>query len=81
FKKRLPELLDELPFDGIEVYHTKHTPGQTDAFAKLAGERGLLMAGGSDCHGTAKHDPEMGKVRVPYAHFERIEAALAARQP
>ncbi len=67
-----------LPFDGIEVHHIKHTPGQITGYAELARERGLLVSGGSDCHGTTKNStPEMGKVRLPYEHYERICAALA----
>jgi predicted metal-dependent phosphoesterase TrpH len=70
--KLLPRLLD-LGFDGIEVYHTKHTPGHVTQFTQIALERDLLITGGSDCHGTAlKDDADMGKVRVPYYHFERI---------
>jgi len=87
--KLLPRLL-ALPFDGIEAYHSNHTPGQVTAFTCLAEERGLLISGGSDCHGAAKagqadtEDPpataDLGKVRVPYAHLERIVDALSAKQ-
>lgn len=73
----LPRLLD-LPFDGIEAYHSKHAPGQVEELLALAAERGLLVSGGSDCHGTAKEDPEMGKVRVPATHYERVCERLAA---
>lgn len=73
---RLTQLL-QLPFDGIEAYHSKHTPGQVTAFLQIAAERHLLISGGSDCHGAAKGTkPDLGKVRVPYAHFERIREAL-----
>lgn len=74
--KLLPRLLD-LGFDGIEVYHSKHTPGQVTEFTQLALERDLFITGGSDCHGTALKDtPDIGKVRVPYYHFERIQERL-----
>jgi hypothetical protein len=37
----------------------------------------MLISGGSDCHGTATDgQPDMGRVRVPYAHFVRIQEAL-----
>ncbi|HIJ64464.1 MAG TPA: PHP domain-containing protein [Candidatus Hydrogenedentes bacterium] len=75
-KARLSTLLC-LPFDGVEVYHSKHTPGETQAFAQVAAERGLLVSGGSDCHGNAKKQKaEMGTVRVPYECFQRIKEAL-----
>jgi hypothetical protein len=78
-EKLVPRLLT-LPFDGIEIYHTQHTPGQVTRFVQLALEKDLLVSGGSDCHGTAtKSDPDMGKVRVPYLHFEQIQEALRRR--
>lgn len=77
--KLLRRLL-ELPFDGVEAYHTHHTAYQTEHYLQLAEERGLLVSGGSDCHGGAKEEPEMGKVQVPYACFERICGALKSRR-
>lgn len=68
-----------LPFDGIEAYHCKHTPGQVEEFTAIAREEGLLISGGSDCHGQAKRKPEMGNVRVPYEHYERLQEALASK--
>lgn len=77
--KLLPRLL-ELPFDGIEIYHTQHTPGQVTEFTQIALERDLLISGGSDCHGTAtKGEPDLGKLRVPYHHFLCIRDALSRR--
>jgi len=74
---RILHRLVALPFDGIEVYHTKHTPDHVTHLTRLALERGLLISGGSDCHGTAvSPKPDMGKIRVPYPHFERIKDAL-----
>ena len=87
----LPRLL-ELPFDGLEVYHTKHTPGQVTAFTHLVLERNLLISGGSDCHGTATSaagrkeaasgsgEPDMGRVRVPYAHYQALVDAIGRRR-
>lgn len=77
-QQALPKLL-ALPFDGIEVYHTRHSPGHLDQLTQLAQENYLLITGGSDCHGEIKDQPPlMGQTRVPYEHFQRIEAALAA---
>ncbi len=76
-RQMLPKLLT-LPFDGLEAYHISHSPGRTDEFLQTARGRGLLISGGSDCHGTAKTTPEMGKVRMPSTHFEAIQAALHA---
>lgn len=72
----LPDLL-KLPFDGIEVYHSRHTPKQVDKFTRIAAERDLLGSGGSDSHGVAKGEKsDLGQVRVPYSYFERIREAL-----
>lgn len=68
-----------LPFDGIEAYHCKHSPGQIEEFMRIAREGGLLVSGGSDCHGQAKNKPEMGNVLVPYEHFTHLCDALSAR--
>jgi len=70
-RRKLLTLLG-LPFDGIECYHSKHSPGQTDQFLQLARDRGLLVTGGSDCHGEAKGRAEMGRVRLPIEHVERL---------
>jgi len=80
---RVLDRLLALPFDGLEVYHTRHTPGHITQFTQAALERDLLISGGSDCHGKST-DPtacDLGKVRVPYHHFDRIKAALEARRP
>lgn len=79
-RQRTVEQLLAFPFDGLEAYHIHHSPGQTEAYSILAEECGLLVSGGSDCHGMAKGRPEMGKVQVPYACFERILEALASRR-
>lgn len=66
-----------LPFDGIEVFHSKHTPDQQKRFAGLVEKRGILATGGSDCHGGIKGDPLlMGTVHTPYAVYARIRERL-----
>lgn len=77
-RKALPSLI-VLPFDGIEAYHSKHSPGHTEGFITLAKEQGLLISGGSDCHGRAKGQrPDMGTVRMPLAYAEAIAAELGS---
>ncbi|MBX3178032.1 MAG: PHP domain-containing protein [Candidatus Hydrogenedentes bacterium] len=73
-RKALPALL-AFPFDGIEAYHVSHSPGRTEGFLALARERGLLVTGGSDCHGTIKGKALLGSVQTP----ERVFAAIMAR--
>jgi len=52
-----------LPFlDGIECWHSRHTPEAVSAYLALAKEEELMVTGGSDCH----QDPViMGTVDVP----------------
>lgn len=77
--KRLDKVLS-FPFDGIEVYHSRHTPGHAAQFAEIARENQLLISGGSDCHGNVKGErPLMGSVRIPYAVYESIKDALTGR--
>lgn len=74
-RRRLDALL-EYAFDGIEAYHVRHSPGRTEELLTLARIRGLLVCGGSDCHGGIKGRVEMGRVRLPLAHYERIRERL-----
>lgn len=76
-RRRMGALL-ELPFDGIEAWHVSHTPDMVHTFRGLAEDRGLLLTGGSDCHGDIKKEkPTMGRVKTPYACYERIAETLA----
>lgn len=67
----IPHLLT-LPFDGIEAYHSKHSSGEIAAFERMAAQRGLLVAGGSDGHAAS----ELGAVRVPYEYCRAVKQAL-----
>jgi hypothetical protein len=71
---RFNELLEEA-FDGIEVYHSQHTPETAQRLVSIARERGLLMSGGSDFHGFEGRD-SLGEPRVPYEFFARIKERL-----
>jgi hypothetical protein len=55
---------------GIEVYHTKHTPEETECYAELARRHGLLVTGGSDSHG---EDEPVGCVRVSYECVQQLK--------
>ena len=58
--------LAEAGLQGIEAYHTHHTPSQTRRAQRLAEELGLLVTGGTDSHGPGGSTPvEIGSVEVP----------------
>jgi len=75
--KMIPDLV-RLGFDGIEVYHAKHSPVDVQRFKDVADRYGLLKTGGSDCHGPFNGQPAiMGTVEVPYTYFYQIKRRLA----
>lgn len=48
--------------DGVECWHSRHTPEATDAHVVFARKHALMVSGGSDCH----QDPAiMGDVDIP----------------
>lgn len=52
-----------LPYiDGIECWHSRHTPETTSHYVAFAKQNNLLMTGGSDCH---QKPIVMGAVQVP----------------
>jgi predicted metal-dependent phosphoesterase TrpH len=52
---------------GIEAYHADHSPEQRARYARMAHDLGLITTGGTDYHGPAAHNPELGSVEVPEA--------------
>ncbi|HOH28591.1 MAG TPA: PHP domain-containing protein [Candidatus Hydrogenedentes bacterium] len=71
------DALFEMPFDGLEAWHVSHTPEMVREFQGFARARGLLLTGGSDCHGDIKKErPTMGRVKVPYTCYEHILETL-----
>jgi predicted metal-dependent phosphoesterase TrpH len=75
----LPELV-EAGLDGIECFHSKHTPSTSKRYVELAGTLGLLVTGGSDCHGANKGKPLIGSVKLPYENVKRMKEKLADRR-
>ncbi|MBF5058670.1 5'-3' exoribonuclease [Candidatus Neptunochlamydia vexilliferae] len=60
----LKELL-EMPFDGIECYYSLFHNGQEKKWLKIAEEKGWLISGGSDFHGSVKPHVQLGCSWVP----------------
>lgn len=59
--------------DGIEVWHPDHDERQVAHYHEVAQKNGLLMTGGSDCHGGRKAGVVyMGSVEVPYRYLARL---------
>ncbi len=52
-----------LPYiDGVECWHSRHTPETTSHYVAFAKDQGLMMTGGSDCH---QKPVIMGSVAIP----------------
>jgi len=69
------KILADEGLQGIEVYHSDHNKAESSEFRKLAEEYGLLMTGGSDCHGLGKKEVLLGKVKIPYELVEKLRNA------
>lgn len=61
--------------DGIEVMHPHLFEERRKNLASLAKQYGLLVSGGSDCHGGRDGLVLMGKFKVPYSYVEDIKSA------
>ncbi|RKY42650.1 MAG: hypothetical protein DRP85_01915 [Candidatus Makaraimicrobium thalassicum] len=59
---------------GVEAFHSRHRPAMSEKYLALANRYGLLVTGGSDCHGMKKGGSLMGKVRVSYEVVENLRA-------
>lgn len=70
----IPEFVRQ-GLEGIEVWHSKHDPSTSRRLAKIAKSYGLLMTGGSDCHGERQDGPLLGKVKIPYEILEELKSA------
>ncbi len=57
---------------GIEAYHADHSKEAFQHYSNLAQKYGLLVTGGSDCHGLGKSKVLMGKVTMPYSCVEEL---------
>lgn len=69
--RKIRELL-KLPFDGIECYYAKFPADQEKRWLKMAQERGLLISGGSDFHGSIKSYLPLGASWVDEQRFQQI---------
>lgn len=82
---RLPAVLDEmlrLGMQGIEAFHSRHSPEQTASYLDFARRHGLVVTGGSDFHRTEEGSPDLGSgygdLRVPYSCAVRLKRRLAS---
>ncbi len=77
---RLSDLMD-VGLQGIEVFHPSHRSEEVFTLTRMATEHGLLITGGSDCHGLAKGEARLGQTRLPLAYVEHLRQAIPPRHP
>jgi predicted metal-dependent phosphoesterase TrpH len=68
---RIKDLL-KLPFDGIECHYAKFSADQSRRWIQTAKEKGWLISGGSDFHGTIKDYIQLGCSWVDEETFHQI---------
>lgn len=67
--------------DGLECFHPKHNAAASERYQVMARELGLVITGGSDCHGRSKNRPTMGTVKLPFAYVDALRARHRERHP
>ena len=73
--------LAEAGLDGVEVWQIVHRQEERRHYVGIAEALGLLVVGGSDCHGPrSSAGPRLGSQRVPYAVYEVLLDALVSRR-
>lgn len=83
--ERLVENLLEPGLEGIEVYHSEHSPADCAEFAGIARRFGLIQTGGSDYHGDNKPGIRLGSgidgnLRLTYGFLEEMRDMCAAKR-
>jgi predicted metal-dependent phosphoesterase TrpH len=74
--ERVVQEMTAAGLDGIEVYHPDHDAVMTRQCLDMARRLGLLLAGGSDFHGSPKQIDRLGTPRVPRAAVEPLMERL-----
>ena len=72
------DLIDEMiqsGLRGLEVYHSGHSEEDINRYFQMARDKGLLVTGGSDCHGEKKLNILMGRVKLPIQFVDRLKEA------
>ena len=63
----------KLGLRGLEVYYPEHNKKNTAHYKTLAKQHGLLMTGGSDCHGLSKSKMAIGSVKIEYELVAKLK--------
>lgn len=77
--ERIPKMI-EAGLDGLECYHTRHSTSTSEHYVAMAQRHGLLITGGSDCHGMSKGRPLIGTIRLPARNVELLRERASRYQ-
>lgn len=70
-----------LGVEGIEVYYPDHDEGQIEKYLQLAREKGLLITGGSDYHGTPEeYRGKLGCTGVSHEHLLLLQERAGCKK-
>jgi predicted metal-dependent phosphoesterase TrpH len=83
--ERLVEGLLDAGLEGIEVFHSEHSPADCAEFAAISRRFGLIPTGGTDYHGDNKPGILLGSgidgnVRLPYRFLEEMREMSAGKR-
>jgi len=70
----IPEFV-KMGLAGLEVYYSEHTQGMVNFYLGLVNKYKLIATGGSDFHGDAKPNVQLGSIKIPYELVENLKAA------
>ena len=70
--KKLVKALLAMPFDGIECYYGNFHGAQEKIWIDRAEEKGWMISGGSDYHGSIKPETRLGASYVTRETFNAI---------
>jgi hypothetical protein len=73
----IPKLVEQ-GMDGLECFHSRHSTAASQHYTLLAEQHGLLITGGSDCHGMNKGKPLVGTIKLPLDYVRKMKSRVAA---
>jgi 3',5'-nucleoside bisphosphate phosphatase len=74
----IPTMVNE-GLGGIEVWHSRHSAGQSKHYLQMAETLGVCATGGSDCHGAGRDGMLLGRIKLPYERVEALKAMATAK--
>jgi predicted metal-dependent phosphoesterase TrpH len=72
-------VLVRMGLDGVEVWHSAHSPQESDRLEEIADRFGLAKAGGSDCHGLLGERRELlGTIGLDEMRWKKLKSRMTS---